>query len=206
MLIQFLKKIRKILLPHWTDIYDEIFNLDNSKKILHLGPGLNKIKNTISIDINSSINPDIVWDLNKIPWPLKDNSIDTVVAMNVIEHLDDTVSIVREIHRVSKEDAIVNILVPHFSDAAAFVDPTHKSYFSSRTFDYFINFSEIEKDYGFYNEFRFDLVNRYIEISTFWRYIPFILFLVRKFPKIWEKYFCYIVRGDAIFLRLRVKK
>ena len=206
MFIKLLKKIKRIILPHWTDINNDIYNYEKTKKILHMGPGLNKIKNTISIDINSTTNPDFVWDLNKIPWPLESNSIDAVIAMNVIEHLDDTTSVMKEIHRVSKINGVVNILVPHFSDCAAFIDPTHKSFFGFSTFDYFIKDTEIEKNYGFYDKIRYELLVQYIEISPFWRYFPFILFLVRKFPRTWEKYFCYIIRGDAIFLRLKVIK
>ena len=206
MILQLLKKTRKFLLPHWTDLSNKIYKVEHSKKILQIGSGLSKIKNTITIDINSATKPDIVWDLNKIPWPLENNSIDGVIAMNIVEHLDDTTSIMKEIHRVSKKNSVINILVPHFSDVAAFIDPTHKSYFGSRTFDYFISGTELENEFGFYNEARFELINKYIEVSTFWRYFPFILYLVRTFPNTWEKYFCYVIRGDALFFRLKVVK
>jgi len=206
-MFSFLKKLRKIIIPHWTDLWNEIINFNKSVKVLHLGPGNSKIENTISIDINSKSNPTIIWDLNKTPWPFEENFFDNIIAMNVIEHLNDTVCIIREIHRVSKPDALVNILVPHFSSAAAFVDPTHKSFFSYRSFDYFIlGDNSLQKEYGFYEEFRFEFVRSDIHLAPFWRYVPMVQFLVRTCPKIWEEYFCYLVRGEGIFFQLRVKK
>ena len=201
-----LKKIKKVLLPHWTDLWSEIICFDEKTKVLHLGCGNSKIQNTVSVDINSKANPDIVWDLNNVPWPIEDNKFDRTIALNVIEHLNDTLKLLKEIYRVSKNNAIINILVPHFSSGAAFVDPTHKSYFSYRTFDYFIKGKDLENEYGFYDEMRFELKKYYIQISPFWRFVPFVLFFVRKFPKLWEDYLCYIIRGEGIFFQLEVKK
>ena len=206
MIIKQLKKIRKILLPHWTDLWSEISDIDKSKKGLHIGPGLAKIENTISIDINSSLNPDIVWNLNAIPWPIENNSKDIIIAMNVLEHLNDISKTMDELHRISKPNALINILVPHFSAAAAFVDPTHKSFFSYRTFDYFVSGKALEKEYGFYKKIRFELIRADIHLAPLLAYIPFLLFLVRKFPKFWETYLCYFLRGDAIFFQLKVLK
>ena len=206
MIVKNLKKIRKILLPHWTDIWSEIIQIEKSKKGLHIGPGLAKIENTISIDINPATSPDIVWDLNKTPWPIKNDTYDAIIAMNVMEHLNDISKTMDELHRISKPNAIINILVPHFSAAAAFVDPTHKSFFSFRTFDYFIGGKTLENAYGFYKNIRFDLIRADIHLAPKIQYIPFLLFLVKKFPKFWETYLCYIIRGDAIFFQLKVLK
>jgi len=206
MIIEKLKKIKRIFLPHWTDHWSEIIDIDKSKIGLHIGPGLLKIKNTISIDMNPSVNPDIVWNLNENPWPIENNSKDSIIAMNVLEHLNDISKTMDELHRISKPNALINILVPHFSSAAAFVDPTHKSYFSYRTFDYFISGSTLEKEYGFYKKIRFELVRADIHLAPILTYIPFLLFLVRKFPKFWETYLCYLLRGEGIFFQLKVLK
>jgi SAM-dependent methyltransferase len=205
-MLKFFKKLRKIVIPHWTDLWGQIINFDKSMKVLHLGSGLSDIKNTISVDINSKSNPDITWDLNKTPWPFEENFFDIIIAMNVVEHLKEIISVMQQIHRVSKPDALVNILVPHFSSAAAFIDPTHKSFFSYRSFDYFIKGSSLEKEYGFYKEFRFELIRADIHIAPFWRYVPVVLFFVRNKPQLWEDYLCYLIRGEGIFFQLRVKK
>ena len=114
MITQLLKKIRKFLLPHWTDLSNESYNVENSKKILHIGSGLSKIENTITLDINSATKPDMVWDLNKIPWPLENNSIDGVIAMNIVANLADETLIMKSTQRGSKNKAVMNIIVTNF--------------------------------------------------------------------------------------------
>jgi len=42
-----------------------------------------------------------------------------------------------EIYRVCKSGAKVKIKVPYFKSTAAFKDPTHLSFFTERTFEYF---------------------------------------------------------------------
>ena len=42
----------------------------NIKKIIDLGCGIKKTLD-IGIDTNTSINPDVMHDLNKFPYPLK---------------------------------------------------------------------------------------------------------------------------------------
>ena len=200
------KYAKKIMFPHWTDDWKEIINFDTEKKVLNVGPGLNKIKNAISIDVNDTLNPDIAWDLNKYPWPIDTSSFDRVIALNVIEHLNDTMKTMEELHRITKPNGTIYILCPHFSDAAAFSDPTHKSFFSSRTFDYFIRGKEMEKDYGFYKDFRFSLEKMLIQLVPFFRYIPFLLLLINKYPVFWEKNFSFVIRGEGIFYKLKVLK
>ena len=206
MIKSLLKSTKKVIFPHWTDDWSEIINFEANKKILHVGPGLNKIKNTISIDINESLKPDIVWDLNQNPWPIDSNSFDSIIAFNVLEHLDDTVKTIEELHRISKPNGTIYILCPHFSSAGAFADPTHKSFFSNRTFDYFIKDKELEKDYGFYKDFRFNLDKMLIHLVPLFRYIPFLLLIINKFPTFWENNLSFIIRGEGIFYKLKVLK
>ena len=40
-----------------------------------------------TIDIWKPFNPTIVWDLNKLPLPFKDNSFDNILMIDIIEHL-----------------------------------------------------------------------------------------------------------------------
>ena len=206
MIQKLIKSIKKNIFPHWTDDWSEMINFESGKKVLHVGPGLNEIKNTISIDINNSLNPDIIWDLNKNPWPIDSNSIDSIIALNVLEHLNDTVKTIEELHRITKPNGTIYILCPHFSSAGAFADPTHKSFFSNRTFDFFIHDKELEKDYGFYKNFRFNLDKVLIHLVPLFRYVPFLLLLINKYPTFWENNLSSIIRGEGIFYKLKVLK
>ena len=70
-------------------------------------------------------------------FPFKDGSFSVVNAVNVIEHLPDTVRVMEEIWRVSKAGAKLHIKVPHYKSSNAFKDPTHKSFFTEDSFEYF---------------------------------------------------------------------
>jgi SAM-dependent methyltransferase len=44
----------------------------------------------------------IVWDINNVPFPLKDNQFDFSVALQVWEHLDNQQNAFKELYRISK--------------------------------------------------------------------------------------------------------
>lgn len=108
------------------------------KQIFHLGCGPNKKSGTIGIDINRNTNADVIHDLNKFPYPFKKEQFDLVLAENILEHLKDIPKVMEEIHKISKNGARLLITTGHFSGIDSFTDPTHKHFFTSRTFDYFI--------------------------------------------------------------------
>jgi predicted SAM-dependent methyltransferase len=106
-------------------------------KLLDLGCGNRKKSGAIGIDINPKTSADVIHDLNKCPYPFKDSEYDQVYADNVIEHLNDVIAVVEEIHRISKPGAQVVIYVPYFRSRWAFIDPTHKHFFTVESFSYY---------------------------------------------------------------------
>ena len=120
--------------------------------------------------------------------------------------VDDFLGAMGEIHRVARPGAMVNILVPHFSSGAAFVDPTHKQRLSARSCDYFIGDSSIEKDYGFYVPWRYELIRCFVEVAPAYRYFPGAAWLAQRHTAFWEDYLCYVLRGAGIFWQLKVVK
>jgi len=107
-------------------------------KGINLGCGSNFIsKDILRVDVNPSAHPDILHDLNSFPYPFNDNEFEVIYCYDILEHLDDIVKVMLEIHRIAKPCAAVHITVPHFSCANAYVDVTHKHFFSLFSFDYF---------------------------------------------------------------------
>jgi predicted SAM-dependent methyltransferase len=100
---------------------------------LNLGCGNDIKEGYINVDL---YNPkaDIIWDLNKFPWPFGDNEFDEIYAAHILEHLNDTVRAMEEIWRISKRGAKVIIKVPHFS-TTWFGNPTHVQAFGICTFN-----------------------------------------------------------------------
>ena len=91
----------------------------------------------VNLDVSAEVGADIVHDLTRLPWPLPSDAFREVYAFDVIEHLDDVVRVMEEVHRICRPGARVHITVPHFSSANAFTDPTHRHQFSCFSFDYF---------------------------------------------------------------------
>ena len=120
------------------------------RTILHLGSGRKYDPNAVNVDLTRATSPDLVHDLDARPWPLPQDHFEEVWAYDVIEHLDDVVATMEEIHRVSRDGAVVKITVPHFSCANAFTDPTHRHYFSAASFNYFTG----DNEFDFYTDRR----------------------------------------------------
>ena len=101
-------------------------------KILDLGCGDNKVEGAVGLDNISLPEVDIVHDLLHFPYPIKDNSFDTIYLRHVIEHfnIDKINNIMNECYRILKKDGQLFINVPHVFSIAAFTDPTHKQFFT----------------------------------------------------------------------------
>jgi SAM-dependent methyltransferase len=171
------------------------------RAVLNIGCGNKHIAGAVNVDAVASTRPDVVHDLNQRPWPLPDDRFTEVHAYDVIEHLDDVIKTMEEIHRVCRNGATVYITVPHFSSANTFCDPTHRHQFGSRTFHYVTG----EHDFSFYTQARFSrrasdivfhpsLLNKVV-----WR-------LARRFPDAYEHRWAWIFPAWYLYFVLAVVK
>lgn len=103
---------------------------------LSLGCGFLKHDGAVTIDIRPEAKPDILHDLEKIPWPLRSIDFDVVYAIDILEHLYDVFPAMDEIHRVLKPGGILHIRTDYYKSENAFTDPTHRHYFTESSFDY----------------------------------------------------------------------
>lgn len=73
---------------------------------------------------------------------------DRIDAIQVMEHIskENFVNVIRELYRISKDGAIWNISVPHALSDNFATDPTHKMPFTQRTFDYFIDGTDLREN------------------------------------------------------------
>lgn len=120
-------------------------------KKLNLGSGFDKKidDSWVHIDLSPLGNPDYVWDITKGLPQFEDNTLEYVKADNIMEHLGDKfVDVMKEIHRVCKNEAIIWIRVPHVDGPGAFQDPTHNKFFNDITFLYFDHREIHWKSYG----------------------------------------------------------
>ena len=101
-------------------------------KSLDLGCGENKVPNSIGLDNVQLPGVDIEHDLLNFPYPFENESIDKIYLRHVIEHftIENIKLILDECNRLLRKDALLIITVPHVFSISAFIDPTHRSYFT----------------------------------------------------------------------------
>ena len=96
---------------------------------LNLGSGSKILKGYVNVDKFQYYNPDVVHDLEKFPYPFKDNSIDEILLSHVLEHIgqnpDVFNNIIKELYRICKNNSIVDIRVPNPRHDDFISDPTH---------------------------------------------------------------------------------
>ena len=96
---------------------------------VNLGSGSKILKGYVNVDKFQYYNPDVVHDLEKFPYPFKDNSIDEILLSHVLEHIgqnpDVFNNIIKELYRICKNNSIVDIRVPHPRHDDFISDPTH---------------------------------------------------------------------------------
>lgn len=92
---------------------------------LNLGCGADKKQGYVNLDWQSLTNPDVVHDLNNLPYPFPDNSFELVEAFHVLEHLDKPFLVMKEMHRILKPGGALHIKVPHFSRGFTHAEHAH---------------------------------------------------------------------------------
>jgi hypothetical protein len=182
-------------------IMDLAIQNTNTSQILNLGCGKKKIIGAVNLDITHTTHPDVVHDLNIVPWPFVENSFQSVYAYDVIEHLDHILPTMNELYRITQHNALIHITVPHFSSSNAFTDPTHQHYLSYFSFDIF----NTGDNRDFYSSTRFTIVDRQIVFrptflnKALWR-------LAKRYPEKYEQRYAWIFPAWYLSFTLKTIK
>jgi SAM-dependent methyltransferase len=135
----------------------KIIRLDGKRKkqrILNLGCNQrplpsNKHQEIINVDIETYGRADIFqWNLEETPWPWETDSVDRILAYDLIEHIREwrevdgklqypTIDLMNEAWRVLKPGGVFEIMVPSDEGRGANQDPTHVSRWNANRFLYF---------------------------------------------------------------------
>jgi len=120
---------------------------------LNLGCGRFPLAGYLNVDFDRQTHPDLVWNLNRTPYPFSNNSFKLVEAHHVLEHLHDVFGTMREIHRILQPGGMAKISVPHFSRGMTHAD--HK-----RCFDLSFPYYFKSEFLGGYAGVKFELVSQ----------------------------------------------
>lgn len=104
---------------------------------LDIACGQNKTPGFFGVDIAKTKEVDVVWDLEKFPWPFPDNSVDEVACNHYIEHTKDLIAFMNELYRIMVPGATAMIRAPYYNSVRAWQDPTHTRVISEATFLYY---------------------------------------------------------------------
>lgn len=144
-------------------------DLDNKVALrLNLGCGLYKEEGYYGLDNNRTVNADIVADLNEPLSLLPDNSVAEVVSRHVLEHVQNFMGLMSELHRIVRSDGKLTLIVPHFSLPLGYSDPTHVRYFGLYTMCYFAALDKQpfeRKVQAYYSEIRFTILDVTIKFT-----------------------------------------
>jgi len=103
-------------------------------KRLNLGCGGDYRKDWINVDCRNNIIVDKKVDLEKYPYPFKNNEFDETLISHVLEHLSEPIKTLKEIARISKNNAKIVVNVPHATSYANIASIQHKANFTEHSF------------------------------------------------------------------------
>lgn len=93
---------------------------------LNIGSGYKRYPGFLNVDHDPLVNPDFLVDLENLKLDIPDSSVEYVIAHHILEHIGTGfLGLMKELYRVCKNDAILDIKVPHHRSDIQHMDPTH---------------------------------------------------------------------------------
>ena len=93
---------------------------------INLGSGYKRYPEFLNVDHDPLTNPDFLADLEDLHLPIDDNTVEYVIAHHVLEHIGQGFfPLMKELYRICKHGAIIDISVPHHRSEIFYSDPTH---------------------------------------------------------------------------------
>ena len=169
-------------------------------KRLNVGCGRDIKEGWINLDMVKHEGVDVIHDLNKFPYPFKDNTFDIILASQIIEHLDNPLSFIKELWRIAKPGAEINIGTVHFSSPTVWGDITHKRPYQSDTLNYFnIKYKDRKRRaLSLANSGKeFFHVNSRIWFRYFFKPLRYVVNINRYTQLIYERWFSSLFRADG---------
>lgn len=169
---------------------------------LNIGAGKRPLKEYINLDSRKLPGIDIVHDLNKYPWPFKDNQFNEVIAMYSLELLEDFIKAIEEIYRISKNKARIIVYSPLFPNMRSAQDPLTRKFMTYNTFDYF---TPENRGLNYYSKARFRIIRRKIIFSRN-KLLKFLNFLPNISQKFYVRFLFNLFPSNEIIYELETVK
>lgn len=136
---------------------------------LNLGSGNDPKEGFINVDFLDLPEVDFNHNLMIFPYPWEDNSVEEIMAVDVIEHLDNYtkdfkptyLTFIEECHRILKTGGQLFIQTPAWDSPLLWIDITHVRGFDDQSFDFFDPDTEFGKTRDFYSDARFKIIKKH---------------------------------------------
>jgi SAM-dependent methyltransferase len=93
---------------------------------INIGSGNTRVDGFLNIDSDPLCEPDYVINLETDTLPFDDNTIDEVRAHSILEHIGPGFfHLIKELYRVCKDGALIDIIVPHPHHEVFYGDLSH---------------------------------------------------------------------------------
>jgi predicted SAM-dependent methyltransferase len=92
---------------------------------INIGGGLKRFEGFVNVDADPNTKPEYLHNLEKEKLPFEDSTVEEVKAHHILEHIHDLGHVIKEIYRVCKNGAVVDIAFPHHFARNFFGDYTH---------------------------------------------------------------------------------
>ncbi len=182
-----------------------------SPSVLHLGCGQKKYPGAFGVDRTAGDAVDLQHDLDDRPWPLPPDQFAKAYLIDVLEHVDDAIGVLEEVHRVCRPGADVVVIGPSAGSHQLWGDPTHRRAFTSRSFACF------EEGFGTrhfdYSDARFTIAETTYGKWEDWIYrvrLPWydrlLQALANRYLGVYERRFLYWYPIPNLYTRLTVEK
>lgn len=181
------------------------------KIVLDIGCGNSRIKakkgeGVIGVDFVKGKGVDVVHNLEK-PLPFPDNYVDGIYSNHTFEHVNNAKQLVEECWRVTKPQGKIMITVPHYSYTGMYTDLTHKTFFSSRSLDYYVETEALARMSGYNPNVRFTMLKKRIFFDLPYRPLELIVNINSTTQKIYEWFFCWMFPArEILFIVTPIKK
>ena len=92
---------------------------------INIGGGLKRIDGFVNVDADPNTKPEYLHNLETDKLPFEDSTVEEVKAHHILEHIHNLGHVIKEIYRVCKNGAVVDIAFPHHFSRNFFGDYTH---------------------------------------------------------------------------------
>jgi len=92
---------------------------------LNLGCGHKLMGGYVNVDNDPEVKPDHIVNIGIDVLPFEDNFFDEVLASHILEHINNYIFTMKELYRVCKHNATIEIIIPHHRSDWYYDDPTH---------------------------------------------------------------------------------